>query len=162
MLECIRRADGRFAILHGMVRDTLFVVDISGGEGIEEQIMWIFGESTSQAKEEPVGGPWGEQAYETNPARRLVLLKELSEQWVDGRGRENGTESPDHKGTCRLWRLWILLWVRWKLEGKERIWLNILKRLLWAHCGEKHCQEQDQSGRCCKIPGERWWGLLRW
>lgn len=36
---------------------TLFVVDISGGEGSEEQIMWIFGESTSQAKEEPVGGP---------------------------------------------------------------------------------------------------------
>lgn len=59
MLECIRRADGRFAILHGMVRDTLFVVDIGGGKEVRSRLCGYLERAHLRLKKSQWGDPEG-------------------------------------------------------------------------------------------------------
>lgn len=49
--------------------------------------MWIFGGSTSQAKEEPGGEPQREQAYETQQGGWCCWRNYVSNGWVGGAGR---------------------------------------------------------------------------
>lgn len=51
-------------------------------------------------RESQCGGPEGSRLL--TQSRRMVLLDHVSDRQVGG--WENVMESPDHKGTCSLWR----------------------------------------------------------
>lgn len=86
-----------------------------------------------------------------------MLLDLVSDRQVGG--WENVMESPDHKGTWRLWRRCGIYSER-KTRGKGKDLTYVLKRLLWRKTlPETRTKQRHQLGRCFKIPGERWWGL---
>lgn len=98
-MESVRRACGRYALLHGLLRD-ISAGTLEGNEEERSRSCGYLGEAHFRLRKSQCRGSEGSRLL--TQSRRLVLLDHVSDGQVGG--WENVMESPDHKGTCRLWR----------------------------------------------------------